>query len=53
MNDFEKIKKTKGYKKWYGAEERDLDELRFEIVKSMLNAFPKLRTRVKKYLDST
>ena len=37
-------------KKWYGTEEESLQEARWLVVKSMLDAFPKLRERVKKYL---
>lgn len=54
VSELNKIKRTRGFKKWYGSPEKiDLDEQRFEIVKCMLDEFPQLKSRVKKYLDST
>lgn len=54
MSELNKIKRTRGFKKWYSSSEKvDLDEFRFEIVKCMLDEFPKLRIRIKEYLDST
>ena len=37
-------------KKGYGTEEERLQEARWLVIKSMLETFPKLRERVKKYL---
>ena len=38
-------------KKWYGTEEERLQDARWLVVKSMLESFPELRERVKKYLE--
>ena len=48
----ENIKKA--IKEWYGVEmekAENLEEVRFQIIKAMLEEFPGLRKRVREYLE--